>query len=297
MGGGFLGFDSLIEKFDLDFNIADFNMLDNDQGEIEEQQRIIQPRIDKESVTNTILFENAVAFANQIDLDPNVRTFAWVSGNFIFGDIIEALARDRDVIPRKLYVSTLSLSQENIDSFANILGSCPEIEKFVLLISGYFYSHEKFKLVPYMYDTLDRYGDKVQIVFGNYHCKLFAMETTEDKYIVCHGSANLRSSNSIEQVMFEQSKELYEFNSGLFDKLAEKFGTINYNAEPTKLKRMEGNVSWQAVAYPTGNGSNHTRTNPETPTQAALTGDQAKSEQPHQCAERGAGQRSKRGRE
>lgn len=246
MGTGFLGFDDQ-SMFDLDFNVADFNLLDNDSdAQPEKQDRILQPRIDKDSVTNHVMYENAEAFAEQIDLDPNVRTFAWVSGSFVFGDIIEALLFKRGVVPRELYICTLSISQENIDSLVNVMDT-GYVERLVLVISGYFYSHEKFKLVPYMYEQLDQYGDRVHIVFGNYHAKIITMRTVLDHYITIHGSSNMRSSNSIEQMMLEQSKELHEFNAAIMDRLVERFDTINHNAPPTKLKRLEGKKSWQVV--------------------------------------------------
>lgn len=215
----------------------------------EPQERILQPRLDRGELLKPVMFENAEEFANQISLDPNVRTFAWVSGNFIFGDIIEALLYKQAVVPKRLYIATLSLSQENVDSLKNILMALPELERLVLVVSGYFYSHYKFDLVPYMYDELDDGTNRVQIAFGGYHAKVITMETAFGHYITIHGSANLRSSNSIEQIMFEQGKELYEFNRDIMERIAERFGTINYNADKRALKRIEGKQAWEVSKW------------------------------------------------
>jgi len=236
----------------LDFDLSDFDLIDKLTEDLgyppEAQQRILRPRMDSDEIMHRVMFANAEEFADQISLDPNVRTFAWVSGSFIFGDIVEALITRRRVGIKRLYIATLSLSQENIDSLKNVmLLMGDDLEKLVLVVSGYQYSHEKFNLVPYMYEELDDGTDRVQIAFGGYHAKIIAIETVYGNTLIIHGSANLRSSNSIEQIMVEQSRELFDFNAGIMDGIAERFGTINHNAEKHKFHRLEGQEAWQAA--------------------------------------------------
>ena len=193
---------------ELDFDLSDFQIFNTGSGgffdESKAQKRILQPRIDVKDISHKVLFESAEKFAQQIDLRENARTFAWVSGNFIFGDIIEALVTTRHMIPREIYICSLSISQENIDSLKNVMLACPELEKLTIVLSGYFYSHEKYSLVPYMY------------------AKVIAIETIMGNTLTIHGSANLRSSNSIEQIMVERGRDLYEFNAAIIDKIASK---------------------------------------------------------------------------
>lgn len=231
--------------FDLDFDLSDFDLIDAMTADIghtpEAQERILRPRIDKNEILHHVMFANAEEFAEQIDLSPNARTFAWLSGNFVFGDIIEALITRRRVGIKRLYISTLSVSQENIDSMKNVmLLMRDELEKIVLVVSGYQYSHEKYNLVPYMYRELDDESNRVQIAFGGWHTKIIAIETVLGNTLTIHGSANLRSSNSIEQIMVETSRDLFEFNANIMDGIAQRFGTINHNAKYFKLKRIEG---------------------------------------------------------
>lgn len=232
--------------FDLDFELSDFDLIEMDESEPQENVRILKPRMDVREVTTKALYENAEQFARQIDLTPGHRTFAWVSGTFIFGDIIEALITARNVGIRKLYITTLSLSQENIDSLKNVMMYMGEdLERLVLVMSGYQYSHEKFGLVPYMYDQLDDGTNRVQIAFGRWHNKLITIETVLGHTITIHGSANLRSSNSIEQVMVEiDDRELHDFNVGIMEHIAQHFGTINYNVPRDKLHYYQGWESW-----------------------------------------------------
>lgn len=218
---------------DIDFGDLDFDM---DDFDFEERQpdtktRILQPRIDTGILTQTVNFGNALDLATKIDLSGATRTYAWVSGAFIFGDILEALWRRRNVDIKSVSIVTLSISEENIDSWAGLLAQ-GNIEKFNLVCSAYFYSHYKFDMVPYLYQQLGN-DPRVQIAFGAYHMKIMTIETHHGNTLTIHGSANMRSSMNIEQMMFEpNNRELHDFNAAMIADICDNFGTINHNAEP-----------------------------------------------------------------
>lgn len=246
------GFDLGLDfGLDLDFDATDFDIVDEKKpkprGKRQRDVRILRPRLDKRDITQRAAFENAEAFARQIDLTPGARTFAWVSGNFIFGDIVEALVIARRVGIKRLYICSLSISQDNIDSLKNVmLLMGDELERLVLVFSGYQYSHEKYNLVPYMYQELDDPKNRVDIAFGRWHGKLITMETVRGHTITIHGSANLRSSNSIEQIMVEvDDRELHDFNAGIMEDICKRFGTINAGAQYTKLKAIPEREAWE----------------------------------------------------
>lgn len=240
---------------ELDFDAEDFDLIEGGEkqrptGEKQRNVRILRPSLEKKELTTRAAYENAEAFARQIDLSPGARTFAWVSGNFIFGDVIEALVTARGVGIRRLYICSLSISQENIDSLRNVMMLNDDmLERLVLVFSGYQYSHEKYNLVPYMYRELDDPLNRVQIAFGRWHAKLITMETFQRHTITIHGSANLRSSNSVEQIMVEvDNRELHDFNAAIMEDIAQRFGTINTGAEYTKLKPIEAKEAWEIFA-------------------------------------------------
>ena len=239
-------------NFEVDFDTGDFDFMtegaeDFTQIQAQENVRIMRPRLDVTTMQHTLMFENAEEFAKQISLAPGSRTFAWLSGSFIFGDIVEALMTARNVTIKKLYIASLSFSQDSIGSLRNIIDYMgDELEAMVLIFSGYQYSHEKFGLVPYMYRTLDNPRNNVQIAFGGWHCKLITLETVYGNTITIHGSANLRSSNSVEQVMVEiNNHELHDFNAKIMQNIVDRFGTINKGAPYKALKRIEGKAAWQ----------------------------------------------------
>lgn len=217
-----------IDFGDLDFDLDDF---DFEEHEPDTRTRILQPKIDTGILTQTVHFDHAIELAEKIDLSGNTRTYAWVSGSFIFGDILEALWRRRNIDIKELSMVSLSISEENIDSWAGLLAQ-GNIEKFNLVCSAYFYSHYKFDMVPYLYQQLAN-DPRVQIAFGAYHMKIITLETHHGNTLTIHGSANMRSSMNIEQMMFEpNNRELHEFNARMIGDICNKYGTINHNAEP-----------------------------------------------------------------
>lgn len=122
---------------DIDFSVADFSIVDE-----EEQTRIIKPKMAKAAIYNKADFQYARDLASKISLEKNTRTTCIVPGNFIFGDLPEALVIYRGIDLKTIYCSTLSLSENNVDSFNNLL-LFRNVEKINLMLSGYFYSHYK----------------------------------------------------------------------------------------------------------------------------------------------------------
>lgn len=237
--------------FELDFDLNDFDLIGDNDSE-SAKSRILKPRMNVKNVCQRVAYKNAREMARAIDLNSGARTFAWVSGDFIFGDLLEALVLEKRMSPKRIYVCSLGMSQENIDSLENIIRAT-NIEKLTILLSGYFYSHEKERLIPYLYEHLD-VGDITQVAFSNYHCKIIAVETFPGHFFTIHGSANLRSSNSIEQIMVEEGEELYRFNANIMDEQARLYGTIDHSVESNYYLRRSD--SWRAAA---GDSKNTTR--------------------------------------
>ena len=243
-----LGLDLGLE---LDFDADDFDLIDDskprDRGKPQRDVRILKPSLDASGLFERATYENAEAFARQIDLTPGSRTYAMVSGSFVFGDVVEALITARNVGVKRLYICSLSYNQENVDSLKNVMMLMGDaLERVVLVFSAFQYSHQKYGMVPYLYRELDDEKNRVQIVFGRWHAKIITMETVLGHTITIHGSANLCSSNCIEQIATEiDNRELHDFNAGLMDRVAERFGTINHEAEYSRLRAMPQKEAWE----------------------------------------------------
>lgn len=222
---------------DLDFEVADFSILED-----ETPTRIMRPKITKNAIYNCSDFKHARDLAEKISLERDTRTTCIVPGNFIFGDLPEALVMCRGIDLKNIYCSTLSLSENNVDSFKNLL-LFRNVEHINLMLSAYFYSHYKFDLIPYLYQELD-IDNKLQVAFTNTHMKIMLLESRKGTHYVLTGSANLRSSNSLEQFDFEENGELFEFYKAMFDSLIDKYKTIDYTQPKLATK---GALTWQAV--------------------------------------------------
>lgn len=133
------------------------------------------------------------------------------------------------------------MSEDNVDSLKNIMICRPDL-RLTLVVSGYFFSHYKHDLIPYIYRELDM-DDRFQIAFTNTHMKIALIHSRKGTHYTLTGSANLRSSSSLEQFDLEENEERYSFFRCALVALAEKYKTIDYNIP----KIGKGNASWQAV--------------------------------------------------
>ncbi len=220
-------------QIELDFDV-DFKIDDN----LSINSRIHKPKYYKPLKSKYIKYDNAVKLAKKINLSE--RTNCILSGNFIFGDFIEALAVEKNMHIERLVISTLSISQENVDSLKNLLVG-DYVDRLDLLVSSYFWSHERWKLVPYIFKELD-IDNKFQLAVSANHCKIVLIKTYSGDNIVIHGSSNLRSSDCLEQISIENDKDLFDFHMDFLNTIVERFPTID-----KEIKGNRGKKLWQTV--------------------------------------------------
>jgi hypothetical protein len=201
------------------------------------ESRYVKPAYHKPIKERYLKYKNAEKLAKDISIDKNCRYFIILDGTFIAGDLIEAIAVNNNYHIKSMTVSTLSMSNNNIDSFANLLNG-DYVDELNIIVSDYFFSHERNTLITYMYEELDK-NDKFQLAVASTHTKICIFETHCGLKIVIHGSANLRSSSNIEQIMIEENEDLYNFNKEFHDNIINKFKTIN--------KSLRRKTLWQAV--------------------------------------------------
>ena len=220
-----------------------FNMDDTDFSnfevdfEVEFESRYIKPPKTKEITEHNLKYANAEKLAKDINITTDSRYFVIVNGSFIFGDFIEALIIEKGYKVKSMTISTLSMSENNVDSLAGLLED-GYVDELNLIVSDYFYSHERHNLTPYIFKELDQ-DNKFQLAAASTHCKVCIFETYCGKFIILHGSCNLRSSSNIEQFVVEENKELYDFNYEYQMKILDKFKTIN--------KAVRSNQLWKAI--------------------------------------------------
>ena len=196
-------------RFDVDM---DFDFEENRLKNRFKTVKILKPQ--------TIKYENAQKMAKEIKLDETNMIYAIITGSFIFGDFIEALVEDKKLEVEEMYISTLGMNQNNIDSLGNLLIDY-HVKKINLIVSNYFVSNEVKDLMPYLLDELS--GLNINVAIAGNHSKVVLIKTKCGKHLVINGSANLSSSSNLEQFSMMDNKEIYEFNKDVFDLINENF--------------------------------------------------------------------------
>jgi hypothetical protein len=224
-----LGFDYKDQcAVELDIDMSSFDGLEFS----EEQTRYIKPKAMIYD-PRLVKYENAKKLAKEHYLDFGQRIDCIVAGSFIFGDYLEAYLTEYNVLAKEMIITTLSMSQDNIDSL-NALMEHKYIDKLSIIISDYFYSHERHRAIPYIYKMLDK-DDRFQLSVAGIHTKTCQFLTEGGRKVVMHGSANLRPSQNLEQFTIEENPALYDFYYETFKKIEDKYHTINKAVRVKKL--------------------------------------------------------------
>ncbi len=192
---------------------------------------------------HSVGYRNARELADQTpDLDPGEAFYCVVAGSFIFGDYLEALAVQKNYLIDELIIATLSLGKENADSLHNLVKG-NYVRHVNLIVSDYWYAHEhrsKKGGVSYLHHV---FGDQLTLAAAGLHTKVTLMKTRCGKHLALHGSANLRSSQNLEQFCVENNPDLYAFNRGWMSRILDHYATTG--------DRLRGNAIWQNLTEPT----------------------------------------------
>lgn len=231
------------DKFDFDVSKLDQKGGDDGLGFCPRYQL---PRVYDQTVKTPVLYEYAEQFAADFKFRPGMREMCFVSGNFVYGDVIEALVSLGKIDIRRLTIQTLTLSQENVDSLWNVCDMSPELEALRIICGGYFWAHEHKPggVIPYLYQELDQ-GDVLDVAFAAIHTKIISIETTRGNHIVMHGSANMRSSRSIEQVMVECDDALWACVEDFADRVLASYSVIDKSKPKGGWRGMLAGRLWK----------------------------------------------------
>jgi len=244
--------------FNLDFDLKDTGSLGLDLGfldatELDGQKvenRYCLPSAQRDVKKHVVKYDHAEAFA--ADVGKRVlrgeTVAAVLSGNFIFGDFFEAFAVTQNLLIDELTISTLSVSQENVDSFQNLFNG-GYLNKLDLIVSDYFWSHNRHN-APYIYKSLD-IGDRFQLAVAGIHTKI-ALMRVGDKKIIISGSANLRSSRCLEEITIQTDPDLYDFHNAWHTVILDRYSTIKKAVRASALfdmitRGVEDKEKWEAT--------------------------------------------------
>lgn len=198
---------------------------EDDEDDEEHECRYIRPRM-KPIPRRCVTYEKAAAFARELGLlKEGERIDTIISGKFIMGDFIEAYMVEHNLHTERLLISTLSYNENNVDSLRNLLEG-GYVDRLDMVVSAYFFAHERQKLIRYAYEQLDSEDNRFQLAVCNIHSKTYQWRTDEGLEIVCHGSANLRAGANFENMIFEENHDTFKFFDDFYSEILRLYPTI-----------------------------------------------------------------------
>lgn len=132
-------------------------------------------------------------------------------GDFVLGDLIGRLI-DRKGSPVMLTISTLSMSVNNAEMLSRLMGDHPGLH-LELLLSHYFKSTngEVFTAVESL--ITEKFSERARVGIQRSHAKVILWDYGEaGPSWVMETSANLRSSNNMEQMVISNDRKLLFFH-------------------------------------------------------------------------------------
>lgn len=156
--------------------------------------------LDRKRAKKLIRPENAALLLENLPESEWDRTHAVVCGDFIFGDFIGQLLEKVGPCP-KIDIATLSMSAANAQMLGGALKSS-RVRDLRIVLSHYFRATN-----PEVIAAIDEHLVGAQIIIGRCHCKIVTFDYP-DRPLVFETSANLRSSNCMEQVSIFCDRDL-----------------------------------------------------------------------------------------
>ena len=159
--------------------------------------------------------ENARALLEHLPVGPDDRTHCLLRGDFVLCDIIPALIAERGRCPH-LRISTLGLSIANADALACLVER-GHVGALTLIVSHYFAQVDKATV----FRAVDaRLAGVARLVITRTHAKVICLPTACGDTFTLEGSANLRSSDNIEQMVITNDPDTFAFHGAWIDDLA-----------------------------------------------------------------------------
>lgn len=161
--------------------------------------------------------ENALEVLPHLPADPDERTHAVLRGDFVLCDLIPAIIREHGRCPQ-LHIATLGMSSANADALAS-LHHAGLIGEITICCSLYF--RQVDRLSTYR-EVAARLEGIAKIIVARNHAKVICLPTESGDHFVIEGSANLRSSDNLEQIAIFNDAELIAFHRAWMAELEER---------------------------------------------------------------------------
>jgi hypothetical protein len=181
--------------------------------------RVIKRREAREraGIRKLIRPENAAAVVAHLPAGPEERTHALLRGDFVLCDMIPAIIAETGPLDH-VRIATLGMSAANAAQLARLVRA-GQIQRLTLVVSHYFQQVDRTTVFAAVCDELAPLG-AMPIVTRN-HAKVILLPALRHPHrLVIEGSANLRSSDNLEQVVIFNDQDTHDFHATWIDDLA-----------------------------------------------------------------------------
>lgn len=151
--------------------------------------------------------------------EPGEHTHAVLRGDFVLCDLIPAVIQARGPAGH-LHIATLGLSAANADQLVQLKAGA-HISDITVLCSHYFQQVDKTTVFREVAAKLREHG---RLVVARNHAKVICLPTRAGDAYVIEGSANLRSSDNLEQVTLFNDPELLAWHVEWIEQLTRRHG-------------------------------------------------------------------------
>ncbi len=162
-----------------------------------------------------ILRDNATIVIEHLPA-PGEEVHWLLPGAFVFGDFIPVLCHKRGPIPH-LVITTLGMSDANLKVLIALLDS-RQVETLTICASNYWRATDRQR-VPDHLDQAAAQNHRMKVHYSRIHTKVILAANTKGDAYVFAGSANLRSSGTLEQMSCWNDAGLLSFHQSWIDAL------------------------------------------------------------------------------
>jgi hypothetical protein len=168
----------------------------------------------KRGLKHLINPSNAVPILSMLPQEPDDRTHVTLRGDFVLCDLIPLILQSRGFCPH-LRIATLGMSADNANTLAQ-LQSEGKVGDITLAASDYFKAVDSATTFRSVQAIL---SGRARFITLRTHAKVILIPTSSGDYLVIEGSANLRSSGNIEQIVIVNDKATHDHHASWIDEL------------------------------------------------------------------------------
>jgi hypothetical protein len=177
-------------------------------------------KVNRAGIRNLIRPENAATILQHLPTGAGERLHALLRGDFVLFDLIPAIVAEFGPVGH-LRIATLGLSAANAQGIARLV-TTGQVERVTLVVSHYFQQVDRTTVYAEVCAALAPVG--IEPVVTRNHAKVILLPFLGERagrrhFLVIEGSANLRSSDNLEQIVVFNDADSLDFHAAWIDDL------------------------------------------------------------------------------